>query len=492
MNLVKYFLIFSIIYYFNAFAGNFPITPRIQNSDNQILSEDYWYQKSRFFTEIMDEKLLFLIPNSDQTAIGVVDNARTLVDKNITPLFTSVIEIHEKGLSKSQLDLEFWTGSFWPMAAGLVAGRLADQKFLKESDWKAKLEFIKSNPAPTYVPINNHLLSPSEKYELLIGDSGNVLSNFMWRKGQDMMDKFDEIFPWAGMCDGMAMAAINLPRPKKAVALWSIDGKNKIKFYPEDIKALGTLLFKQGRYPHIVIGQRCSEEPPTFSENGRYSKPECFNTNPGTFHIALANQIGRGRRSFVMDSTAGVEIWNFPILGYEFKYFNPQTLYYSDNPKQAIIHIGEFTNDIFSQTRSPNTTYVVGVDINLNILKDRKALFINLEGPEHNASSTTSYRYDLELDQKGNILGGEWYGHAHPDFLWIANKGAIAKGPLDGQLKGKWDPKKELFPQTWVEPAIRSSKLGIVPHQIVKALFELSNKKEEGFNPTPNPTPTSN
>jgi hypothetical protein len=297
-----------------------------------------------------------------------------------------------------------------------------------------------------------------------------------------MMDKYDKIFPWAGMCDGMAMAAINLPRPKKAITLWSIDGKNKIKFYPEDIKALGTLLFKQGRYPHLVIGQRCFEEPPTFSENGRYTKPECFNTNPGTFHIALANQIGRGRRSFVMDSTAGVEIWNFPILGYEFKYFNPQTFDHSA-PTGAIIPIGEFTNDKFPNTRSPNTAFVVGVEAKVNILKDRFPTFLDFEGPEHNASSTETFKYDLELDQNGNIIGGEWYTQEHPDFLWNAPKGIMAKGDFDDELKGNWDPKKELFPQTWVEPAIRSSKLGVVPHQIVKALFELSNQEGEGFNP---------
>jgi hypothetical protein len=287
------------------------------------------------------------------------------------------------------------------------------------------------------------------------------------------------------MCDGMSFASINLPRPKKSVTLWSIDGKNKIKFYPEDIKALGTLLWKQAKFPLKWIGKRCTYSLPRVDANGRYSQPECFDTNPGTFHLALVNQIGRAKRSFGMDSTAGYEVWNFPILGYEFKYFNPQTLYYSDNPKQAIIHIGEFTNDRFSQERSPNTTYVVGVETKLNILKDRKALFINLETPEHNASSTTSYKYDLELDQKGNILGGEWYGRAHPDFLWIANKEAVAKGPFDDELQGNWDPKKELFPQSWVEPAIRSSKLGIVPHQIVKALFELSNQDGygDGFNP---------
>ena len=477
MYLIKYFLIFSIIYYFNASASDLP-----QITDEKNLIKDYWYQKSRLFTELMDEKLLFLKPDSDQTAIGVYDNARSLVDKNITPLFTSVLEIHEKGLSASQLELDYWTGYIWSMDNGLLGARLIDWKFRWKNNWQERFEFIKSNPARTYLPRKAHLLSPSEKYELLIGDSANVLTSFMWRRGQDMMARFHQIFPWIGLGDGMAMAAINLPSPKRAVTLWSIDGKNEIKFYPEDIKALGSLLWKQARFPHIVIGERCFEETPSVSENGRYSKPECFNTNPGTFHLSLANQIGRAKRSFIMDSVAGYEVWNFPIVGYNFKYFNPQTLINSDDPKQAIIPIGKFTNDKFPNTRSPNTAFVVGVEANVNILKDRSAMFLTFEEPKYNASTVETFKYDLELDQKGKILGGEWYTPAHPDFLWIANKGAIAKGPFDDELKGNWDPKKGLFPQTWVEPAIRSSKLGIVPHQIVKALFELS-QEGEGFNP---------
>jgi hypothetical protein len=59
----------------------------------------------------------------------------------------------------------------------------------------------------------------------------------------------------------------------------------------------------------------------------------------------------------------------------------------------------------------------------------------------------------------------------------------MARGPFDGELQGNWNPKKELFPEAWVEPAIRSSRVGIVPSQIVKKLFELSHQEGEGFNP---------
>jgi hypothetical protein len=302
------------------------------------------------------------------------------------------------------------------------------------------------------------------------------------------MDEYGQIFPWIGLCDGLAVAAINLPRPKKSVTLWSIDGKNKIKFYPEDIKALGTLLWTQAKFPFKWIGERCRSPLPRVDANGRYSAPECFDTNPGTFHMALANQIGRAKRSFGMDSTAGYEVWNFPIIGYDFKYFNPQTLSNSATPtylppQKAIIPIENYTKDKFSQTRSPLATYVIGVEAKVNILKDRYPAFLDKEGPEHNKSSVETFRYDLELDQNLNIIGGEWFTHEHPDFLWVVPKGTMAKGPFDDELQGNWDPKKELLPEAWAESAIRSSRFGIVPGPIVKALFELSHQEGEGFNP---------
>ena len=33
--------------------------------------------------------------------------------------------------------------------------------------------------------------------------------------------------------------------------------------------------------------------------------------------------------------------------------------------------------------------------------------------------------YDLELDDDMNIVGGEWMENAHPDFLWVPQKGAV-------------------------------------------------------------------
>ena len=38
------------------------------------------------------------------------------------------------------------------------------------------------------------------------------------------------------------------------------------------------------------------------------------------------------------------------------------------------------------------------------------------------------YSYDLELNAEKEIIGGEWYGNRHPDFLWTPVKGPRARG----------------------------------------------------------------
>lgn len=42
---------------------------------------------------------------------------------------------------------------------------------------------------------------------------------------------------------------------------------------------------------------------------------------------------------------------------------------------------------------------------------------------QYDRSHEANYIYDLELDAKGNIIGGEWYNLYHPDFIWTLQKG---------------------------------------------------------------------
>ena len=51
------------------------------------------------------------------------------------------------------------------------------------------------------------------------------------------------------------------------------------------------------------------------------------------------------------------------------------------------------------------------------------------------AKSKVQYVYDLELDENGNIIGGEWYTNKHPDFLWTPYTGSKANSIADQYIQ---------------------------------------------------------
>ena len=100
--------------------------------------------------------------------------------------------------------------------------------------------------------------------------------------------------------------------PAKTVVVKNKDGL-EIPFYPSDIKGLGSLNFAKKRYPTRFIGGRCNTKGPQEDSNGRIIDQKCFDTNPGTWHQAVVNQIAISKRSFIMDATYDYEVWNQPV-----------------------------------------------------------------------------------------------------------------------------------------------------------------------------------
>ena len=115
------------------------------------------------------------------------------------------------------------------------------------------------------------------------------------------------------------------PRPAKPATLPGVSG-GKITFYPADIKALASLLWASASTVTRFIGGRCNDKNPATDANGRVISAKAFDTNPGTWHLSIVNQLGVARRSLVMDATYDYVVWNQPVAGYEYRYFNPQTM----------------------------------------------------------------------------------------------------------------------------------------------------------------------
>ncbi|MDZ4084582.1 MAG: hypothetical protein U1E10_16690, partial [Bdellovibrionales bacterium] len=249
-------------------------------------------------------------------------------------------EMESEGLREGKLDETPWSDTYWPIYMGVLGARYANQQFSSASNWKGYYDYVSqsseklSKLAKNANPLILDSLSPSEKYDLLIGDltdgattyEAGYLTPHMWEEGRQYWDERGEVEPWMGICHGWARAAYMLPRPSKAVDVSSADGQSTLKFYPSDIKGLSSYLWAKVRVPTRFIGGRCNDKDAEKDpETGRVLNEKCFDTNPANWHQIVVNQIGVAKKSFVMDATFDYEVWNQPVYSYSYKYFNPQT-----------------------------------------------------------------------------------------------------------------------------------------------------------------------
>jgi hypothetical protein len=144
------------------------------------------------------------------------------------------------------------------------------------------------------------------------------------------------------------------------------------------------------------------------------------------------------------------------------------------NLKAASVPRAQFTKDRFKKYRSDRTTTFVGVHMRVRYVAETWAEQEETDGPENDLLVSVDYTYDLELDEAGKILGGEWYLNTHPDFLWTPAPGVRALSAGDGMTTGQWNPKKAL-PISWQKAAAKTSVYMQPIGKIVERLIALAN-----------------
>jgi hypothetical protein len=364
----------------------------------------------------------------------------------------------------------------------MLGHRYADDRFPRAWDWKVNFDYIQKKPAAQILESGDrdaiNRLSPSEKYDILVGDKKMTLTSRMWEEGKKYYSRNGKVEPWMGLCHGWAPAAYMLPRPTASVTVLAADGKTFVTFYPSDIKALGTLLWAKVKTASHFIGGRCNEKNPAVdSQTGRILSQKCFDTNPGTWHLAVVNQIGASGRSMILDATYDYEVWNQPIVGYKYRLFNPQKMRYARSVTEASALKTGFDNDRFRKYRDSETDTIVGVAMDVSYLVETSPEQYSPDSSRYDRIQTVRYYYDLELDGLGNIIGGEWYQNAHPDFLWTPKKGARAVTYWENRygLSGSWKS-EEVLPEKWQEIAAMTSGYQKAPlAAIVEQLISFSN-----------------
>ncbi len=402
------------------------------------------------------------------------DLAENLVDEL---RITQLQAMEDLKLMSSTLDESPWSDNYWPIYRGTLAYRYSDPKFPDSKDWKENTEYVKKHSC---APVQK---SPAEKYDELVGDHTKTLTKMMIQEGKEFYEENGKVEPWMGICHGWAPASFAIPRPTHAITVLAANGEDLITFYPSDIKALASLLWANASPPTRFIGGRCDIPNPPEDENGRIKAQDCFDTNPGTWHLAVVNQIGVNRRSFIMDSTYDYEVWNQPGLSYQYTYFNPRTKKKVKSFKEAIVLKSEFPDDLFSSYRSPEATSFVGIAMQFVYIAETPPTTRSPDSPKYDRKVAVNYLYDLELDEQGHIIGGEWYHQQHPDFLWVPSPDgkALSVGdeyldqPNMSKLKD-WDGSGPI-PSHWAKAAKKASKRSQPLSRIVDLLVELSNSQ---------------
>ncbi len=375
---------------------------------------------------------------------------------------TSLTEIQKRGLNSGKTTLDLWSGNFWPHYHGLLAARYRDPHFAvlnrpDPTEEQAKAIFKKYKELKTKHPLyaysgKEDILSPAEKYDLLVGDPQMTLTKYSTKLSDE-----SEMNEWRGICDGWAAAAQKMPRPVKKVTLKTPSGI-PVTFYPEDIKALGSLLYARAQDEVIFLGERCT---------GGMFKSGCKGTNPGTLHRALVNRVGNLGKTFIADVSPGGAVWNYPVESYTLTYYNVFTDEDGATFQDALELFDKKKGFKNADKRHKSTYAIVGVTAVVNYKNMRPANLLDTDGPENDKILTKTYYYDLELDRNMNILGGEPVEKNMPDFIWAPTDTAYPQTVVEKFADGS---------STLVKLSQDSAKYGQPLTAIVEKLFEASKK----------------
>ena len=382
--------------------------------------------------------------------------------------FNRLQTLHEEKLTQAKLPKNPWSDDYWAICQGVLGKRYSNPYHSSSANWQENKDYIDNNPAITVLQNTNleriNALSPSEKYDALIGDPQARLTKAMWAEGEIQQQQSNGVETWRGISHGWALAAYQLPRPQTSVTLITPDGHTPIIFYPSDIKALATLLW--AKYPPKIhrLGVTCNNEETEKSiRSGDNVSEKCFGLNPAVWHLTVVHQLGVSQQSFIVDAYYDYEIWNQPALSYEYTYFNLNTDQITENIEEAMLPLKGYENDPFKQHRNSKTKHIIGIAMAFDYMVETLPKAEDNNTADKDAIHRVHYYYDLELDDAGVIIGGEWHTNYHPDFLWTSVQHEKAVSDFEEQAVESWAIRDTALPFSWQEAAKQATQQQHVP-----------------------------
>lgn len=200
---------------------------------------------------------------------------------------------------------------------------------------------------------------------------------------------YNKYYDWAGHCNGLSVAGILYPEPKRGVVY------KGVFFTPRDIKAL-LIELHQGPAKNL-IGNLCANTFSSIPEDYELQQTgKCTDLNPAIFHLALTNIIGLKRKPFIIDQTLGIPVNNLPVISFRSRI--------KENEIQ--VWLSEETKSQF--TVKTNVTFA--------------------------SKKSKIYHYILGLDKEDKIVSGKWIGKSefdHPEFIWLPElEGSLLENPF--------------------------------------------------------------
>jgi hypothetical protein len=330
--------------------------------------------------------------------------------QKLETFFGSSMEVNVNNLATSAAYYVMpWPSSYWPIYLDGINYAWDSSSSLGPAAKYATAfgldvdDFTKSVSESTGILSQSTSTSCSSNWDCYYSDSSSVCAK---RTGEYT----GYCIPtWYGICHAWTPASILEPEPNCAIDY------NGVTFQPMDIKALLSEVYDGANVGTVFTGARYSGSDSTAETDqyGRYTDSSRRDLGPGFMHIAMTNILSRFNSSFILDVEGGSQVWNQPIYSYEVVTQTEMTP--TEGAQQYFGKQSYPFNDAAESLMYTETTIVWMVET----LEDG-GLVKNGEAAQYTSSDT--YKYLLELDSSGNILGGEWVGDSmsdHPDFLWF-------------------------------------------------------------------------
>ena len=299
-----------------------------------------------------------------------------------------------------------WPGNHWASHLGGIAQRwsAADPQHFTYHPYSLK-------ELKQLEPYLIEELSPAEKYDILMGRYDYPTVKKEWNRTSPYN------ISWFGICHGVAPAALNHAEPK-TVTITNQDGI-ELLFYSSDVKALMSYYYaRHGSSKTVQVGKRCNTRPGQRLRRGQ--RTACKDMDPAAFHILITNLIGLKKKSLIVDIDPNNEVWNHVPNEYSFDIYEE---YIPDN----------------TATKGTAKSYWIGLAV--SYASAIAPFFEPVIGRTEGFYVENNYQYQIDVNAKGEIIGGQWFSDLRPDFVWKRPR-------ID--FKGYWSKINDIYrPRTY-------------------------------------------